>query len=70
MLPSRKRNLRGETSLSAHAHGYVHEYALTSTSNSSQSSFLCEFLNEVPLQERCLDGETAQDGTYGLDQEH
>lgn len=28
------------------------------------------FLHEVPLQEQCLDGETAQDGTYGLDQEH
>lgn len=28
------------------------------------------FLHEVPLEEWCLNGETGQDGAYGLDQEH
>lgn len=42
----KKETLHGETSLSA----YAHEYALPCTSNSSKSSFLFEFLHEVPYR--------------------
>lgn len=62
----KKDTLHGETSLSA----YAHEFALPSTSNSSKSSFLCEFLHEEPLEEWCLDGEIDRDSGHRHDQAH